>query len=133
MYQAQAGLDVRLLLPSQHTDLPMVRWAGHHYFEAMLSAGVRIFEYQPSFMHSKLLVVDGRWSVVGSANMDVRSKELNEENVLGILDHRFAAQLEQRFEQDLAESREIRLAEWRRRPLLFKVRERIFEMFTEQL
>jgi cardiolipin synthase A/B len=131
--RARSGVDVRLLLPGHHNDSRLVRWAGHHYFEPLLVAGVRIFEYQPTFIHSKLLVVDGSWSVIGSANMDVRSKELNEENVLGLLDPRFAAQIEERFESDLERAHEIRLHEWRRRPLSHRLRERACELFAEQL
>jgi cardiolipin synthase len=66
-------------------------------------------------MHAKQMVVDGAWSVVGSANLDVRSKELNQENVLGILDDQFARQLEATFLADLRQAREIRLDTWRRR------------------
>jgi cardiolipin synthase A/B len=131
--QARAGIDVRLLLANEHTDLPLVRWAGHSYFEELLEAGVRIFEYQPTFIHSKLLVVDGRWSVVGSANMDVRSKELNEENVIGLLDPGFAAQLEDRFRKDLSSSTEIRLHQWRLRPWHHRLREEACELLAEQL
>ena len=70
----------------------LIRWASQHGYEAMLEAGMRIYEYQPAMMHAKTVVVDGQWSVVGSANMDVRSKELNQENALGILDVGFARQ-----------------------------------------
>lgn len=132
-HQARAGVDVCLLLPGTHTDMPLVRRASHFYYTEMLEAGVRIFEYQPTFIHSKLLVVDGCWSVVGSANMDVRSKELNEENALGLLDPGFAAQLEERFATDLRETREIRLEEWRGRPLSARLLERSCELFAEQL
>jgi cardiolipin synthase len=83
-------------------------------------------------MHSKHVVVDGRFSVVGSANMDIRSKELNEENVLGILDAEFAQQLEQTFEMDLQLSREIDRTEWRRRGIGRRIIERICVLFAEQ-
>ncbi|HEU4457084.1 MAG TPA: phospholipase D-like domain-containing protein, partial [Longimicrobium sp.] len=76
--RARAGLDVRLLLPNSHTDAKVVRWAGHAYYRELLEAGVRIYEYQTTMIHSKTVVVDGTWSIVGSANMDIRSKELNQ-------------------------------------------------------
>ena len=66
--QARAGIDVRVLVPNEHIDLPPIRWAAQYYYEEMLEAGVRIWEYQPTMIHAKLLVVDGRWSIVGSAN-----------------------------------------------------------------
>ena len=65
------------------TRIP-VQYAGRGYYEELLEAGVRIFEYQASMMHAKTVVVDDGWTLVGSANMDERSMELNEENLLGI-------------------------------------------------
>jgi len=132
MERARAGVDVRVLLPSKHTDARPIRRASHGYFEELLAAGVRIYEYQPTFLHAKLLVVDGVWSVVGSANMDIRSKELNQENVLGILDRGFASELEESFLRDLERAREVRLEEWRRRGVWDRTLERFFGLFVEQ-
>jgi cardiolipin synthase len=131
MERARAGLDVRLLLPGEHTDAKPIRWASHAYYQELLDAGVRIYEFQPTFMHAKLLVVDGRWSVVGSANMDIRSKELNEENVLGILDPKLAHAIEQAFLADLGRSREIRAEEWRQRSWWARVLERVAATFGD--
>lgn len=130
--RARSGVDVRVLAPGRHTDAPYVRWAAHSYYEEFLRAGVRIYEYEPTFLHAKLLVVDGRWAVIGSANLDVRSKELNQENILGILDEGFGAQLEETFTKDLEDAREVRLEEWRRRPLPARILERFFVLFAEQ-
>jgi cardiolipin synthase len=110
----------------------VVRYAGHKYFEELLTAGVKLYEYQPTMMHAKQMVVDGAWSVVGSANLDVRSKELNQENVLGILDHQFARQLEATFLADLRQAREIRLDTWRRRGYWARIREDFSVVFEEQ-
>lgn len=130
--RARAGVDVRLLLPNDHTDAKPIRWASHSYYEELMKEGVRIYEYQPTFLHSKTLVVDTKWSVIGSANMDIRSKELNEENVLGILDAGFAEQLEETFFADLKQSREIRPDEWRKRGIGARFLERFFVLFAEQ-
>jgi cardiolipin synthase len=111
----------------------VVRWAGHAYYREMLEAGVRIFEYQRTMIHSKTLVVDGSWSVVGSANMDIRSKELNQESVIGILDRGFGEQLEATFEEDLRESREITRDFWHRRGPFPRFRAAFWETFAEQL
>jgi cardiolipin synthase len=129
---AKEGVDVRILLPNRHTDAKPIRLASHSYYDELLSSGVRIWEYQPTMMHSKLLVVDGCWSVVGSANMDIRSKELNEENVLGILDPGLAAAIEKSFLADLERSREINLDLWRQRALGQRILERVSVMFAEQ-
>lgn len=131
-YRARRGVDVRLLLPDEHTDARPVRWASHSYYEELLKDGVRIWEYQRTMMHAKALVVDGQWAVVGSANMDIRSKELNQENAVGILDRGFGAQIERTFLDDLAQAREIRLEEWRRRGLARRANERFWVLFAEQ-
>jgi len=109
-------VDVRILVPGNHTDAIPVQLAGRSYYQELLEAGVRIFEYQPSMMHAKTVVVDDAWSVVGSANMDERSMELNEENVLGIADPDVARTIAEGVERDLERSREVKLEEWSRRP-----------------
>lgn len=114
--RAREGVDVRVVVPGNHTDAVPVQLAGRSYYEELLSAGIRVFEYQPAMMHAKTVVVDGRWSVVGSANMDERSMELNEENILGVADRQFAAAIEKGFEEDVGRCREVKLEEWRRRP-----------------
>ena len=130
--RARAGVDVRLLLPNDHTDAKLIRLTSHHYYQDLLEAGVRIYEYQPTMIHTKTIVVDGKWSVVGSANMDVRSIELNVENVLGILDPGFARTLEATFQEDLERAREVRLEEWRRRGPFARVKEWVASRLAEQ-
>lgn len=132
MERARAGVDVRVLVPNENIDIPFIRWASHGHYDRLLAAGVRIFEYQPTMIHSKLMVVDARWSVVGSANLDVRSKELNQENVLGIRDAGLARQLEDVFMRDLESAVEVDLHTWRRRPVWHRVPERIALLFEEQ-
>jgi cardiolipin synthase A/B len=132
MDRAREGVDVRILIPGRHTDAKPIREASHSYYDDLLSAGVRIFEYQPTMLHVKSVVVDGKWSVVGSANMDIRSKELNQENVLGILDAGFARQVEESFLADLEKAAEIRLADWRRRGVGARIKERAAALFAEQ-
>lgn len=130
--RAERGIDVRVLVPNEHIDVPMIRWASHSYYEELLAAGVRIFEFQPTMIHQKLLVADGIWSLVGSANMDVRSKELNQENMLGLQDRGFGVEMERTFMADLARAREITLDQWRKRPLHRRIPERIARLFEEQ-
>lgn len=130
--RAKAGVDVRILLPNEHTDAKPIRAASHSYFQELLDNGVRIYEYQPTMMHTKHVVVDGKLSVVGSANMDIRSKELNQENILAILDRELARELEHTFERDLRVSREILSDEWKRRGIKARVLERLAVFFAEQ-
>ncbi len=129
--RARAGVDVRILLPDSHTDAFLIRLASHGYYEELLQAGVRIYEYKTTMMHSKHVVVDGEWSVVGSVNMDIRGNEINEENVLGILDTEFGRQLEETFRQDLRKSEEIRLDAWRKR-VWERPLQRVATLFAQQ-
>jgi cardiolipin synthase len=130
--RARAGVDVRVLVPGATTDAGPIRQATHSYFEELLTAGVRVYEYLPTMMHSKYMVVDGHWSIVGSANMDIRSKELNSENVLGILDDGLARDLESAFLKDLERAEEFHLETWVQRGAWAKVKEDASSLFVEQ-
>jgi cardiolipin synthase len=130
--RARAGVDVRALVPNENNDVALIRWASHSYYQELLEAGIRLYEYQPTMIHQKHLVVDGEWCVVGSANMDVRSKELNQECVLGILDRDFSATIQKTFFHDLERAREITLDEWRRRPWYLTLVDRFFRIFEQQ-
>jgi cardiolipin synthase len=109
------GVDVRLLLPGV-SDVPVVRHAGHGWYDSLLRAGVRIFEYQPAILHAKTAVADDYASVVGSSNLDFRSFHLNAECNFLILDDGFGRTMSDAFERDLESSREID-AGWRRSAL----------------
>jgi cardiolipin synthase len=130
--RARAGVDVRVLVPGNHTDAVPVQAAGRSYYEELLAAGVRIFEYQPAMMHAKTAVIDGAWSIVGSANLDERSMELNEENVLGIGDPDFARSIEEGVLADLGRSREIQLEQWRKRSIFRRGLESCAKALIEQ-
>ena len=113
--RAQAGVDVRLLVPAPRTDHVVTVSPGRIPTQTLLDAGVQIYEYGPTFIHSKVAVVDGRWSVIGSPNLNSRSRRLDEENALAILDRTLGSQLEQRFFADVARSSAVDLDTWRRR------------------
>ncbi|MEA2722604.1 MAG: cardiolipin synthase [Gemmatimonadales bacterium] len=130
--RAKSGVDVRILVPGNHTDALPVQAAGRSYYQELLSAGVRIFEFQPAMMHAKTAVVDSAWSIVGSANLDERSMELNEENVLGVGDKAFAQAIEQGLTDDFARSKEILLEEWRKRSILRRCMESFCKVLIEQ-
>jgi cardiolipin synthase len=130
--RARQGVDVRILVPGNHTDAIPVQFAGRSYYEELLAAGVRIFEFLPAMMHAKTVVVDDAWSVIGSANMDERSMELNEENIVGIADPAFARAVAAGLDRDFARSREVTLEEWRRRPVWQRGLERLAKVLIEQ-
>ena len=130
--RAHDGVDVRILVPGNHTDAVPVQAAGRSYYQELLEAGVRIFEYQAAMMHAKTVVIDSVWSIVGSANLDERSMEINEENVLGIADPDFAESIERGLSEDYGRSREILLEDWKKRPLFKRALERIATTLIEQ-
>lgn len=130
--RARAGVDVRILVPGDTTDARPVRRAGHTYYEELLEAGVRLFEYQKTMMHAKVAVSDGAVAMVGSANLDERSMELNEETVLAVRDPAFAAAVEKGVLDDLADAKEIDLKEWRKRPFHHRIFERCSLIMIEQ-
>ena len=116
------GLDVRILLPGA-SDMPLVQWAGRSYYIELLEAGVKLYEHHPGILHAKTMVVDGNWSTVGSANMDIRSFQLNfEVNVL-VWGSEFADCMEKIFLTDLEESRRIFLDEIERRTIPVRMAE----------
>ncbi len=118
------GVDVRLLLPGI-SDVTLMRRAGRGYYAALLESGVRVFEYRTAVLHAKSLLADDLVAVVGSANLDYRSLHFNAECNLVMLCPKTNAALAEAFEEDLAHSTEIRLAEWKRRPLLDRLGNRL--------
>jgi cardiolipin synthase len=114
---AIAGVDVRIMVPEK-SDSAIVGAASKFYFTELLNAGVRIFLYKKGFVHAKTVVADSRLSVVGTANMDIRSFDLNFEIKSVIYGIAFAKQLEGVFLEDLNKCREISLEEWNQNNLI---------------
>jgi len=104
---ALAGLDVRLLVP-RRSDSVVVTYAARSYFDDLLAAGVRVYEYGPRLLHSKTLLIDDHVAVIGSANFDHRSFRLNFEVSLLFHDARVAGEVERMIELDLAHSPRVR-------------------------
>jgi cardiolipin synthase len=130
--KARAGVDVRLLLPGPHTDNWIVRASAQARYQELLEAGVKVYEYQPTFMHAKYGVIDGTWGIIGSPNLNSRSRQLDEENALGIYDPSFGAQLTQTFFSDLERATPIDLEQWRRRNPLQKLFETVSQTLDQQ-
>jgi cardiolipin synthase len=130
---AKRGVRVQIITPGKHMDAETVRKASRAQWGDLLQAGIEISEYQPTMYHCKVLVVDGVWVSVGSTNFDNRSFSLNDEANLNILDAAFAARQSAIFEQDLARSRTITLAQWKARPLPEKMLEHTASLLRLQL
>jgi cardiolipin synthase len=112
---AKRGVDVRIVVPGPHIDKGLVRIAGRVAYDELLGAGVKLFEYEPTMLHAKSLVVDGCWSSVGTVNFDNRSFQLHDEVTLCVWDGRFASKLGEAFEHDIGRSREFDPDRWGRR------------------
>jgi cardiolipin synthase len=99
----------------------------------MLEGGVKIFEYQPTMIHTKSMVVDGLFSMVGSSNFDSRSSEINEEIDVVVYDEKFARQMESIFEKDMRDAREYTLEEFENRSWWERTSEWLMLPFRSQL
>jgi len=126
---ALRGVDVRVLLPAK-SDIRIVTSAARSYYEELLEAGIRIFEYNHGFMHAKTIAIDGRYGSVGSANMDVRSFTLNFEVSAFIHSARFARRLREQFEADMSAATEIQLDTFRRRPRIKKFGQSVAQLLS---
>lgn len=118
---ARRGVDVHVIVPGAHTDQRWVRLASRRMFGQLLEAGVRIYEYDPGMTHVKSLLVDDLWCAVGTTNLDNRSFEHNDEVNVVFRDAGVARRLLEDVKADEAQSREVTLADWRRRPLWEKL------------
>jgi cardiolipin synthase len=125
------GVKIRILVEGDKTDAMPVKYASRDAYDRLLSMGIEIYEYQPTMMHTKTLVVDGVWSMFGSANFDNRSLELNDELNVAVSDHDLAYRLAEDFEQDVRVSTRLELASWRQRSTLEKTREKFWSYFGE--
>jgi cardiolipin synthase len=117
------GVEVSIIAPGKHNDHLLTRRSSRRLYGDLLQTGARIFEYQPSMIHAKIMVIDGLWSVVGSTNFDSRSFGINDEVNMAVIDETFAQRLDKDFQRDLSQSREISYEEWKNRPIYERVSE----------
>ena len=127
------GVRVRLLLPGEHIDSETVRLASKAEWGELLLAGVEVYEYQPTMIHVKLLVIDGEMVSVGSTNFDIRSFRLNDEASLNIYDREFAARMTEVFESDLEHTKQYTYDLWQARPWKDKFAEKFILPIKSQL
>ncbi|HEY5805684.1 MAG TPA: phospholipase D-like domain-containing protein [Lysobacter sp.] len=127
------GVRVRILVPGPHIDSDAVRLASKAQWGVLLGRGVEIWEYQPTMMHVKLLIIDSHLVSVGSTNFDARSFQLNDEASLNVYDPGFAREMTAVFENDLASSTPYTLAQWTRRPWKEKLLEKFVIPLRSQL
>lgn len=126
------GVDVRLLVPA-HSDSGAALAVQQSYYGRLLRAGVKIYERDDGFLHSKTAVMDGVWSIVGSSNFDHRSVLFNDEVDAVVIGDKTGAQLEQYFLLDLQHAHRVDPDTWRRRPLSRKLGEQFWRLWQQLL
>lgn len=129
---ALRGVDVRILVPD-YSDSKIVNAAARSYYETLLSCGVKIYVYERGFIHAKSMLVDELLSIVGTANMDLRSFTLNFEVSALVYDSLTNQQLSENFESDFKDSRILHLEQWRQRPSYIKLGESIARLLAPLL
>lgn len=118
---AKRGVRIGIIVPGSYNNHMVARRASRRRYGKLLTAGIRIYEYQPGMIHSKLLVVDDSWVVTGSTNFDNRSFGLNDEVNLAVRDQSLAARAVEQFAKDLRLCTAVTLEAWNRRPMSERV------------
>ncbi|BGE82533.1 cardiolipin synthase [Staphylococcus petrasii] len=126
---ANAGVDVHLMIPSK-PDHPFVYWATFSNAADLLESGVKVYTYENGFIHSKVAMIDGEVSSVGSANMDYRSFALNFEVNAFIYDKDIAQQLKTAFEEDIKKSKQLTKEEYDKRSVIIKIKEDLAKLVS---
>lgn len=129
---ALGGIDVRIIVPGI-SDAITPKWGTNSYIEELLEAGVKVYFYQSGFTHSKVIIADGIFSSVGTANLDFRSLETNFEVNAMIYDEEIAQILTNQFLDDQSNSELILLDEWRKRPRINKIKESFSRILSPML
>jgi cardiolipin synthase len=128
------GVDVKVMVPAaEATDSPIVQHASHHRYGDLLRRGVKIWEYEKTLLHQKIIIVDGVWSCVGSTNFDRRALQLNDEISIGVLDANIAQQLRGAFGDDLRFCKPQSLGGWQGRSLWHKAKDELAYLASAQL
>jgi len=120
---SERGVQVRILVPGKHSDHLLTRRSSRRLYGYLLRHGAKVYEYRPSMLHAKVLVVDGTWSVVGSTNFDHRSFGINDEVNLAACDTQLSARLEEDFRRDVANAQRVTYRRWRDRPFIERISE----------
>ncbi|HEX5341838.1 MAG TPA: cardiolipin synthase [Duganella sp.] len=119
---AKRGVDVKIVLPGV-SDSGLVFYAGHAYYEKLLEAGVKIYQLKLAVLHAKTAVIDGTWSTVGSTNIDMRSFLHNSEVNVIVMGTAFGTEMEKAFQEDMRDSNQITLEQWRDRSIAQRMKE----------
>jgi cardiolipin synthase len=114
---AERGVEIEILLPGPHIDKRFVQVASEETFQPLLDAGIKIWSFQPSMLHAKIMLIDGVIANIGSANFNARSTKLDEEINVVVMNEDVVETLNQQFDEDLARSVQLQPGRWKRRPV----------------
>ena len=129
---ARSGIEVKLLIPKEG-DSKVVKHASDSYIEDLLESNVQVFQYCKGMLHAKTIVIDGMFSMIGTANMDYRSFEINFEIIAMIYSEEIAEEMLETFNKDILECERIDLEEWKKRPAFTKWKESFFRLWAPLL
>jgi cardiolipin synthase len=127
------GVDIQIVVPGSQTDARIVRKASRHLWGDLLQAGIKISEYQPTFFHCKLIIVDDVWTSVGSTNIDDRALRLNDEANISLFDQEFARAQTALFDKDAAASKPYTFSDWQSRSTSQKVTDWVSSLARSQI
>jgi cardiolipin synthase len=129
MAAARRGVDVRVVVPGQNTDIKAVRYGGRRDYRKLLESGVRLYEFQPTMLHAKVMLVDDIWCSIGSINFTSRSMRSNAEANVALYDADFAKDARADMEADMARCELITLEQWKHRGLCERIKECYYSLF----
>lgn len=127
------GVTVKLIVAGSHNDTWWARQNSLRLYGKLFQCGIQIYEYGPTMLHQKIMIVDGAWASVGTANFDNRSMALNEETNVCFHDPALIHELEAAFQADLARSERVQADAWHRRPLLQRTQEQLAALIEDQV
>jgi cardiolipin synthase len=130
---AERGVEVEILLPGPHADKRFVQLAGQSSYKRLLECGVKIWHFEPSMLHAKIMTVDGVVANIGSANLNARSTELDEEINLVAFDADLVRVLDAQFDEDLRRSKAIAPGRWEDRSFRQRVSERVAGLLRHEM
>lgn len=130
---AGRGVDIQIMMPGEVTDQDIAKVAGDKSFDTLLDSGIELMYYQKTMLHSKIITIDGVLSCIGSANFNHRSMLKDDEINVVILDERVTGELNEHFLEDMEHTEKIQKGRWKKRSLLKRVKEKITDLFANQI
>ena len=130
---ADRGVKIQIMVPGKTTDKEIAKVAGDESFDKLLDAGIDLFYYQKTMLHTKIITIDGILSCIGSANFNHRSMLKDDEINVVILDEQVTGELNDHFREDLEQCEKVEKGRWKKRSLLKRAMEKITQLLNQQI